>query len=131
MRILKKQKGMSIIGSLLIIGLIIIVSIPAIKIIPIYIKDMKIHDEMNRLGDNLLNSQANIKITPEIIRSYLLNSFALKGLPEITADEIIITETDVNCNVRILHQFKEQIIKDKYFILNFDRAVNIPIILKD
>jgi hypothetical protein len=130
MRLLKTQHGMSRVGWLILV-LFIIILVPGIKIIPVYIKDMKIHDEMNRLGDNLLNSQANIKITPEIIRSYLLNRFALKGIPEITADEIIITETDVNCNVRIRHQFKERIIKDKYFILNFDRAVNIPIILKD
>jgi hypothetical protein len=37
MRILKKQNGMSAIGWLLLLGLIIAVSIPAMKIIPIYL----------------------------------------------------------------------------------------------
>ena len=131
MSILKKQNGMSLIGWLITIGLIIFVSIPAIKIIPIYIKDMKIHGEMNKLGDDIVNSQEAIKITPEKIKSYLLNRFALKGITEITADEIIITESEFNFNVRIQHQFKERIIKDKYFILNSDRTVNIPIITKN
>jgi hypothetical protein len=131
MSILKKQNGMSLIGWLITIGLIIFVSIPAIKIIPIYIKDMKIHSEMNKLGDDIVNSQEALKITPEKIKSYLLNRFALKGITEITADEIIITESEFNFNVRIQHQFKERIIKDKYFILNSDRTVNIPIITKN
>jgi hypothetical protein len=131
MSILKKQNGMSLIGWLITIGLIIFVSIPAIKIIPIYIKDMKIHSEMNKLGDDIVNSQEALKITPEKIKSYLLNRFAHKGITEITADEIIITESEFNFNVRIQHQFKERIIKDKYFILNSDRTVNIPIITKN
>jgi hypothetical protein len=130
MNTLKKQNGMSGIGWLLLV-LIIIISVPGIKIINVYIKDMKINAEINKLGGDLLKLQINLKITPEKIKSDLLDRFALKGMPEITADEITVTESDVNYNVRIQHQFKEQIIMDKYFILNVDRAVDIPIIIKN
>ena len=51
-------------------------------------------------------------------------------MPEITADEITVTQSYDKYNVRITHQYKEQIMEDKYFTLNIDKSVDMPIILK-
>lgn len=131
MNILKKQNGMSLVGWLITIALIIVVAIPSIKIIPIYIKDMKIHSEMNKLGDDILKKQDSLRVTPQTIQAHLLERLTLKGVTEITADDIIITESEYNFNVRVQYEFKERIINDKYFTLNSDRIVNIPIITKN
>ncbi len=131
MNILKKQNGMSWVGWLITIALIIAVAIPSIKIIPIYIKDMKIHSEMNKLGDDILKKQDSLRVTPQTIQEHLLERLTLKGVTEITADDIMITESEYNFNVRVQHEFKERIISDKYFTLNSDRTVNIPIITKN
>lgn len=130
MHIIKKESGLSLLGGLITIALIIVVTTLAIKIIPIYIKDMNIHAVMNKLGDDILKSQETSRITPETIKNHLLNRFALKGITEITADEIIITESEFNFNVKVQHEFKERIINGKYFTLNSSRTVNIPIITK-
>lgn len=131
MNILKKQNGMSLVGWLITIALIMVVAIPSIKIIPIYIKDMKIHSEMNKLGDDILKKQDSLRVTPQTIKAHLLERLTLKGVTEITADDIMITESEYNFNVRVQHEFKERIINDKYFTLNSDRIVNIPIITKN
>lgn len=131
MNSLKKQNGMSLVGWLITIALIIVVAIPSIKIIPIYIKDMKIHSEMNKLGDDILKKQDSLRVTPQTIKAHLLERLTLKGVTEITADDIMITESEYNFNVRVQHEFKERIINDKYFTLNSDRIVNIPIITKN
>jgi len=130
MHMIKRESGMSLIGGLITVALIIVVTTLAIKIIPVYIKDMNIHAEMNKLGDDILKSQETSRITPETIKSHLLNRFALKGVTEITSDEIVVTESEVNFNVRVQHEFKARIIQDKYFTLNSNRTVNIPIITK-
>jgi hypothetical protein len=129
MHILKKQDGMSMIGWLITIILIVVIVIPAMKITSVYIKDIKIHSEMDKLGDDILK-QDNLKITPEKIRSHLLERFANRGITEISPDEILVTESEVNFNVRVEHEFKARIISDKYFTLNSYRTVNIPIINK-
>jgi len=127
---INKESGMSLIGGLITVALIIVVATLAIKIIPIYIKDMNIHAEMNKLGDDILKSQETSRITPETIKNHLLNRFALKGVTEITSDEIVVTESEVNFNVSVQHEFKARIIQNKYFTLNSNRTVNIPIITK-
>ena len=127
--VLKKQDGMSLIGWLIAIILIVVITIPAMKIMPIYIKDIKIHSEMNKLGDDILK-QDNVRITPEKIRSHLLDCFAGRGVTDITPDEILISESEDNFNVRVEHEFKARIISDQYFTLHSERTVNIPIIIK-
>lgn len=125
MDILKKQNGMSAIGWLLLIGLIIAVSFPAMKILPIYLKDMKIDTALKKVESEL---EAQVKsTTPENIKQNLLDRFNLQQMPEITADEITVTQSGDKYNVRIQHQYKERIIKDKHFILNVDRSIDVPI----
>lgn len=124
MRILKKQNGMSMIGWLITIGLIIAVSIPGIKIIPIYIHSLKINQSLKNLKSDL-NIQANIA-NPEKIKIFLLDSLKLQQMPEITPDEITVTQLDDKYIVRITHQYQERIIQDRYFTLNIDKSVDIP-----
>ncbi len=128
MDILKQQKGISAIGGLLLLVLLIVIAIPARKIIPIYINDLKITVALNGLSSDLA-AQADMT-TPEKIKNDLLKRFELQHMPEITADEVTVTQSYNEYNVKITHQFKEQIWEDKYFTLNIDKSVDIPIILK-
>lgn len=129
LRRLKQQKGMTAIGWLLTIGFIIAVSMPAMKIIPIYLSDIKVHNALKKLESDLA-AQANI-ITAEKIKKDLLHRFELQNMPEITPDEVMVTQTNDEFKVRITHQYKERIIKDKYFIFNIDKSVTVPIMIKN
>jgi hypothetical protein len=128
MFILKQQKGMSAVGWLLLLALIIVIVIPGRKIIPIYINDLKITIALNNLSSDL-GAQAGMT-SPEKIKSDLLKRFELQHMPEITADEITVTQSLNNYHVRITHQYREKIIEDKYFTLSIDKSVDMPIIIK-
>ena len=72
MRILNQQKGMSAIGWLLLLALIIIIAIPGKKIIPIYINYLKITVALNSLSSDLA-AQADMT-SSEKIKNDLENS---------------------------------------------------------
>lgn len=129
MAISKKQDGMSTIGWILLIGFIIAVSIPGMKIIPIYINDLKIHNALNKMK-SATAVQTNLT-NPSKIKKDLLDRFELQQMPEITPDEIIVTQSQDKFTIRITHQYKEHLFKDRYFTLNIDKTVEIPIIIKN
>jgi hypothetical protein len=123
MRILKQQNGMTMIGWLLLLGLMIGISLPIIKVIPIYIASSQINYALQSLNPELAKLQKTA--TPEEIKKMLLTDFNLEILSEMTADEITVKQVDNKHKIRIQHQFKGQIFSDVYII--FDKSVDIPI----
>jgi hypothetical protein len=123
MRILKKQHGMATISWILLLGFIITISFLAVKIIPIYYNYYRITSTLENLKSDIF-FQISAK-NQEKIKTELLNLLGKANLPEVTSDEITVTEADDKYNVRVKHQYKEKILKDRYFILNVDESTYI------
>jgi hypothetical protein len=123
MHILRNQNGMSMVSWILLLGLVIVISIPAVKIIHIYIKSSHIASTLKSIkSDTLfLNNAKN----PESIKTKLLNSLAIVNVPEVTPDEITVTNANKYI-VRIKHSYREKILNDWYFTLDADESVDIP-----
>ena len=118
MHILRKQNGMTAVGWIFLL-IILIAAIPAIKIIPVYYKYYQINSALEDFkSDVYFHISAK---NPENIKTELLNLFG-KEVPEITSDDITITEAGDKYNIRIQHQFREKIMNDWYFTLNFDKS---------
>jgi len=125
MNILRKQNGMAKIIWILLLGLIIFISIPAVKIGLIYINANRLASVMKNLkSDAFFRVYAS---SAENIKAELLNRFELEKLPEIKPDEIIVTAEDDRYNVRVTHHYEEKIIMDKYFTLDVDESSYVPI----
>lgn len=60
MRVEKGQSGKSNIGWLILLAVIFIVTVPGVKIIPIYLKDMKINDTLKKLETDVLKATGGI-----------------------------------------------------------------------
>ncbi len=131
MRVLKGQNGKSNIGWLILLAVIFIVTVPGVKIIPIYLKDMKINDTLKKLETDVLKAQAESTITPEKIKIDLLNRLLAQDVPEITEEDVTITETSDKYIVRVHHQFIEKIVGSKYYTYNFDKTIEIPLVIKN
>jgi Domain of unknown function (DUF4845) len=123
MRSLKQQHGMTAIGWLLVLTLIIVISLLIIKILPIYMNTFKITSALNSLKTDQL---AQGKSATEL-KKMLLNRFDIDMLQVVTADEITVTRGDHVYNVRVEHQFKEEMLTNLYIVLVVDEAVDIPI----
>ena len=125
MNILKKQHGKIKIIWILLLGLIIFISIPAIKIVSIHINYNRIISVMKNLkSDSFFQLYA---INSDNIKTELLNRFELEKVPEVTADEITVTEAGDRFDVRVIHHYERKIIMDKYFVLDVDESTYIPI----
>jgi Domain of unknown function (DUF4845) len=124
MRRLKQQDGMAMIGWILLIGLIITISVLALKILPMYRYSFQILFALRDLkADQTLQIK---KATPEEIKKILFTEFDYKSLKEITTDEITVSQGDNAYNVRIRHQLKEQVVGNWYIVLIIDESVDIP-----
>lgn len=129
MHILKRQDGMSTIGWIFFIGLMIAAAIPGMKIIPIYINNFKIHNTLKGMESDVA-AQTTLT-TPAKIRQNLLDRFALQQMPEITPEDITITQFRDKVTVRITHRYKERLYRDRFFMLDIDKTAEIPIIIKN
>jgi hypothetical protein len=124
MRRLKQQDGMAMIGWILLLGLIIAISVLAIKILPMYRYSFQITSALNDLrADQTLQIK---KATPAAIKKILFTEFDYRKLKEITTDEITVLQGDNAYNVRIRHQLKERIVGNWYIVLMIDKSVDIP-----
>lgn len=121
---LKQQHGMTMIGWILFLALIIAISVPAIKIIPMYFNYLKVNNALKDLKTDLIILRKTA--TPAEIRKLLLTTFNDRILEEVTVDEITVSQGDHAYNVRIRHQFKEQMVGNWYIILIVDESVDVP-----
>jgi hypothetical protein len=131
MRILKEQSGKSNIGWLILLLVIFVITVPGVKIVPIYIKDMKINDTLKKLETSVLKAQAESGITAGKIKVDLLNRLLAENVPDITEEDVTVTETSDKYIVRVQHQFIEKIIANKYYTYNFDKTIEIPLVIKN
>jgi hypothetical protein len=131
MRILKNQSGKSTVGWLILLGVIFVIVVPGVKIVPVYLKDMKINDTLKKLETDVLKAQAESTITPEKIKIDLLNRLLAQNIPEITEDEVTVTETSDKYIVQVQHLFREKIVGNKYYTRNFDKTIEIPLVIKN
>lgn len=125
MNILSRQNGKIKIIWILVLGLIIFVSIPAYNIISIRINANRIASVMRTLkSDSYFQLYA---ISADNIKAELLNRFELEKVPEITADEITVTDAGDRFDVRVTHHYEQKIILDKYYVLDIDESAYVPI----
>ena len=124
-RIFRKQNGMSMVSWLLLLVLVIAISIPATKIAQIYINSLHISAA---LKDIKLNKLFKLNVNdPKNIKTKLLRSLAILNVREVTPDEITVTNVDDKCIVRIQHHYQERILYDRYFTLDVDESVELPV----
>lgn len=122
MHSLKQQHGMTAIGWLLVLLLIVIFSLGIIKLVPIYMGSFKISSAL----ESLKKDPTVIGKQPAEIKKMMLNRFDIDMLQAVTPDEITVTRGDKVYNVHVEHQFKEQMLDNLYVVLIADESVEIP-----
>ncbi len=122
MRSLKQQQGMTAIGWLIVLLLIVVIALLVIKIMPMYLNTFKVSSALNSLKtDVTVQGKSALEI-----KKMLINRFDIDMLQVITPDEIDVTRGDHAYNVHVGHEFKEPLITNLYITLVVDEAVDIP-----
>ncbi len=122
MRSMAQQKGMTAIGWLFVLVLIVFLSLIPIKIVPLYLNAYKITSALSSLkADQMARGKQ-----PHELRTLLLRRLDIDSLTDIKAQDIIITRQKDSYLVQVDYQIKQQLFGNMYVVVIFDESAEVP-----
>jgi len=115
-----RQRGITVIGFLILAILFGVVGLAGIKVTPMYINNM-------RLGAVLTDMQREMSgkgATPQSIRYDLAKRFSVEDI-NLPTDAIKINQTNAGFSVRITYENRAPYVADVYLVVAFDKQVEI------
>ena len=116
----RRQVGMTAIGFLLLASLFGIVGLGALKLVPVYLENMR----MTRILDDLQDELEGSGRSPVGIRNALDSRFIVEGI-RIPRDNIQIQQIREGYTVRVRYENRTPYIADIWFLVAFDKQVEI------
>jgi hypothetical protein len=116
----RRQRGMTVLGFLVIAIMFGIVGLAAIKVTPMYIKNMRLTKVLEDTQTELNGKQAN----PQQIRVEIAKRFSIEDI-NLPADNIKINQSKNGYTVRITFENKVPYLADVWLLIMFDKQVEI------
>lgn len=116
------QLGITTIGFLLLAALVGVVGLAAIKLTPMYIKNMQLSKLLDGLQAQLPRGDA---VTPAAIRNVIDRKCDVEGI-ELPKDALKIAQSKTGgYNVHITYESRAPYVAGIYLLLEFDKQVEI------
>lgn len=116
----QSQAGMTALGFLIIAALVGVVGLAALKITPMYIKNMRMSTIMTDI-ENELSGQSP---TPVTIRQELARRFSVEDI-SLDTDALKITQSKNGFTLSIQYEERAPYVADIYLLVAFDKQVEI------
>ncbi len=126
---MRKQQGLTLIGMLLTMAIVIITGIVIMRVVPVY----KSHYEVTSSLKALNNLPANAFSTDpaanaNILREKLLNQFLVNSITSISPEQIIIEPTDEGkFNISIKYQVILPLVANVRLLFDFDTSQEVKV----
>lgn len=120
---MKKQKGLTLISWLAIIGLLLFNAIIAMNVIPVYINDHSV----KTLMQNLENDSALRGATPKKIKDIIAKRLRVNNVYSIKKDNIKLLKSKKGYVVSIEYEPRGKLIGSLDYIVTFSHEAIIPI----
>jgi len=117
-----KQRGVTALGWLIILGLIGIFAIATLRLLPIYLEYYRIHSVLTGLEVERASEGSSQKQ----IKDYLTKRFDVESINRIRPRDIKITRKEENWQVRANYDARTPFIGNLDFIITFDKSIEIP-----
>lgn len=114
------QAGMTALGFLILATLVGVVGLAALKVTPMYLKNMRMTSIMNDVQSEM-SGQA---VTPQAIRNELARRFSVEDI-HMDIDALKITQSKTGYSLRVTYEERASYIADVYLLVAFDRQVEI------
>jgi hypothetical protein len=114
------QAGMTALGFVCLAALVGVVGLAAIKVTPMYIKNMR----MSTIMADLERELAGQGPTPLEIRQELGKRFSIEDI-NMNPDDMKITQTKNGYTLRITYEERAPYVADIYLLVAFDKEVEI------
>ena len=115
-RLLRRQKGMTTMGMVILVAFIGIFAFAAIRLVPVYLNYMKVASVVSGVTQEFDGAGA----TSGMIRRSISNRFDIEMVSEIDAKDIAVTKVDGGYEVAAVYSHKAPFIANISFVVDFD-----------
>jgi hypothetical protein len=119
---MRKQRGMTAIGWLLVLMLVVIFAIVGIKLIPMYLDSFKVTSSLESLAND---SNAKGKSGREI-RQLLMKRLDVNMVNDVSASDISISRSREGTVVEVSYEARRPLFGNLHMVLVYERSVVIP-----
>ena len=119
---MKKQKGLTLISWLAIIGLLLFNAIIAMNVVPVYINDHSV----KTLMENLENDSSLRGATPRKIKETIAKRLRVNNVYSISKDNIKLLKSKKGYVVSIEYEPRGRLIGSLDYIVSFSHEAIIP-----
>ena len=116
----RKQGGLTLIGFVLMLALLIFVAYLGMRIVPIYIN----YYSVVRAMDGMAETPGLSRQSPMRIRDALYDRLYVSYMDDLTDKNVKIIRSN-GVNVRVVYSIRESIIGNLDIIVSFDRSVRL------
>ena len=117
----RTQAGVTALGFLILASVFGVVGLGAIKLTPMYLQNMR----LTRVLEDVKEELDGKGTTASNIRISLNKHFDIEGLREVPPDSVKISQVRNGYSVRIQHDNRTPFIADIWFLVAFDKQVEI------
>jgi hypothetical protein len=115
-----RQSGITVIGFLILAGLFGVVGLAGIKVVPMYLKNMR----LSTILDDVERELSGTGSSPTAIRTELAKRFSIESI-DLPSDNIKINQGRSGYQVRIQYEERAPYIADVWLLVAFDKQVEI------
>ena len=116
----RTQAGVTVLGFLILASLFGVVGLAAMKVVPMYIKNMRMDTILSEIQKELNGQGAN----PSTIRYALAKRFSVEDI-RMDNDNIQIQQSKEGYSLRIAYENRAPYVADIYLVVAYDKQVEI------
>ncbi|STX51889.1 transmembrane protein [Legionella busanensis] len=122
---MNKEKGITLIGFLLIAVVIVFVGILVMRVVPVYIQNYEVKNSIKALG----NIKGDETIDAGSLKQKLMNQLYINGINDIPAENINVTPTDQENRylVTVKYDVIRPIISNINLLFNFNESQEVTV----
>jgi len=118
---IKKQSGMTLIGFIIVLSIVLFMSFIGMKIAPIYMEYYSVVSAMNGVA----KERGSAKFPPKAVRVKILNRLYLSYSAENVKEKHIKLERGNGVHLRIAYEVRKPVIGNLDVIATFDKSVRL------
>lgn len=124
-----KQKGMTFIGLLSVVVLVIMAAIVTMRMVPVYIQHYSIMESVRALHTIPLSSfTGDQQADSEALRRSLTKRLDINGIEDLKEDQVIIESLGENTySIKIKYQVIRPLAYNVSLLFNFDNTIKVTI----
>jgi hypothetical protein len=115
-----RQRGITFLGLLILAVLVGAIALAGIKLVPMYIMDMKLSKALEGVPDDLNGKEIN----PQSIQYALYKKFSVEDI-NLPKDSIKVAPSKNGFSVRIQYENRAPYMGDVWLMIVFDKTVEI------